>query len=147
MGWAAATGGELLAAEPLILGLALFWWQFPHFYSLGWTLRRDYRPQGTQWCLPPRHGHRTAWLSLRSAVALAMLPFAAVAAGVASPMFAVEGVVLNGDDAAQLRGASTPRLPTPLRGRSSRRASGTCRSFSFCLSSTRGTGRSKSRCC
>ena len=99
MGWAAATGGDLsclLAAEPAVLGLALFWWQFPHFYALGWTLRRDYI-RGGYAVVPATDatGSRTAWLALRSAVALSLLPFAAVAAGVANPMFAVEGVALN----------------------------------------------------
>jgi protoheme IX farnesyltransferase len=95
MGWAAATGG-LLAYEPIMLGLALFWWQFPHFYSLAWTLKKDYARGG--YVMVPvadATGKRTAWLSLRSALALSTLPFAAVALGVATPMFAVEGALLN----------------------------------------------------
>lgn len=96
MGWAAATGG-LLAYEPVLLGLALFWWQFPHFYSLSWTLRKDYARGG--YAMVPvtdvTGGKETAWLSLRSALALSTLPIAATVLGVTSPMFAVEGMLLN----------------------------------------------------
>ena len=45
VGWAAATG-SLAAVEPLLLGYALFAWQFPHFYALAWTLRKDYARGG-----------------------------------------------------------------------------------------------------
>lgn len=96
MGWAAASGGDLFALEPLLLGLTLFWWQFPHFYSLGWTLRRDYTRGG--YAMVPTSdptGKRTAMLSLRSAVALAGVPLFAAWAGIVNPMFAVEGLVLN----------------------------------------------------
>lgn len=95
MGWAAATG-NLLAPEPLLLAALLFWWQFPHFYALAWTHRRDYARGGFAMVpVSDPTGKRTAWYALRSAVALATLPFAAAAVGVASPMFAVEGAVLN----------------------------------------------------
>jgi heme o synthase len=96
MGWSAACGGDILALEPLLLGLTLFWWQFPHFYSLGWTLRRDYTRGG--YAMAPvtdPNGKRTAMLSLRSAFALAGVPVVAAIAGVTNPMFAVEGVLLN----------------------------------------------------
>jgi protoheme IX farnesyltransferase len=97
MGWAAATGG-LLAFEPMLLGAALFWWQFPHFYSLAWNLRKDYARGGYAMVpvLDVTGGKHTAWLSLRSTIAMSTLPVVASVLGVTSPMFAVEGVLLNG---------------------------------------------------
>jgi len=97
MGWAAATGG-LLAFEPMLLGAALFWWQFPHFYSLAWNLRKDYARGGYAMVpvLDATGGKHTAWLSLRSTIAMSTLPVVASVLGVTSPMFAVEGVLLNG---------------------------------------------------
>lgn len=96
MGWAAATGG-LLAFEPMLLGAALFWWQFPHFYSLAWNLRKDYARGG--YLMVPvvdaTGGKKTAWLSLRSSLALSTLPIVSSVLGVTSPMFAVEGLFLN----------------------------------------------------
>ena len=98
MGWVAATGSSLLTPEPMLLALALFWWQFPHFYSLAWTHRKDYARGGFAMVpvLDTDNGKRTAWYALRSSISLAGLPFAAAALGVTSPMFAVEGAVLNG---------------------------------------------------
>ena len=36
MGWAAATNGVIIGAEPLALGALLYLWQFPHFFALSW---------------------------------------------------------------------------------------------------------------
>jgi heme O synthase-like polyprenyltransferase len=97
MDWATLCSAGLGGWEPALLGLSLFWWQFPHFYSLGWTLRKDYARGG--YAMVPcfdATGKDTAWHSLRSAVALASIPLVATAVGVTSPMLAVESLVLNG---------------------------------------------------
>jgi heme o synthase len=96
MGWAAATG-SLAAVDPFLLAYALFAWQFPHFYSLAWTLRKDYARGGYQMvpCLDPT-GKWTATLSLRHAALLSAVPLVTSALGVTNPMFAVEGLLLNG---------------------------------------------------
>ena len=96
MGWVAATG-DIAAVEPLLLGGLLFWWQFPHFYSLAWNLRRDYGRGGYAMVpvLDTTGGKTTAWLSLRSSAAMAALPLVATAVGATGPMFAVEGTVLG----------------------------------------------------
>ncbi|PWA01766.1 hypothetical protein BB558_002100 [Smittium angustum] len=44
MGWTAATGSFDLGT--LLLGGLLFAWQFPHFNSLSWTLRKEYSVAG-----------------------------------------------------------------------------------------------------
>ena len=45
-GWAAATGSLELGAW--VLFLILFVWQHPHFYSIAWLHREDYRRGGLQ---------------------------------------------------------------------------------------------------
>ena len=96
IGWAAAAG-SLWAPEPWLLASALFWWQFPHYHSLSWTLRRDYARGGyaMEAVLDATGGKRTAWLVLRSAGVLALLPVATTALGVTSAMFAIEATALN----------------------------------------------------
>jgi heme o synthase len=96
MGWAAATGGDLLAAEPLLLGGMLFLWQFPHFFALSWMYRQDYARGGFKMvpCADPS-GQRTASLIARYSLYLTPLPVLAAAADVTSWMFAVEGTAFN----------------------------------------------------
>lgn len=96
MGWAAATG-SLVAVDPFLLATMCFSWQFPHFYSLAWPLRKDYARGG--YAMVPvfdATGARTGALVQRHAAGLAVLPLAASALGITSPMFALEGLVLNG---------------------------------------------------
>jgi len=72
--------------------------RFPHFYALAWTLRKDYA-RGGHVMVPvvdATGGRWTAQQALRHAYFLALVPPAAALLGVASPMFAVEGLVLNG---------------------------------------------------
>jgi len=95
MGWAAATGG-LESVDPYLLSYILFAWQFPHFYALAWPLRKDYARGG--YAMVPVYdtsGSHTARLISRHAMALACVPLGAAFLGVASPMFAVEGLVIN----------------------------------------------------
>jgi protoheme IX farnesyltransferase len=95
MGWAAAAG-SLAAVDPFLLAGVLFSWQFPHFYALAWPLRRDYARGG--YAMVPAMdpmGARTGALITRHASALAAWPVAAAALGVTSPMFAVEGALIN----------------------------------------------------
>jgi len=50
MGWAAATG--TLGLEALVLFSIIFFWQFPHFFSLAWLYKEDYQQAGLH-MLPP----------------------------------------------------------------------------------------------
>jgi protoheme IX farnesyltransferase len=96
MGWAAATG-SLAAVDPFLLAYVLFAWQFPHFYALAWGLRKDYA-RGGYFMVPvfDATGAHTARLILRHTLVLGALPLLAAGLGVTSPMFAVEGLLLNG---------------------------------------------------
>lgn len=96
MGWAAATGGAVLAAEPMALAGILFLWQFPHFFSLSWLHREDYSRGSFQMvAVNDPQGNRSADLILEYSLYLSALPIATSAAGMTSCMFAVEGTMVN----------------------------------------------------
>lgn len=95
MGWTAATSG-LGGIEPILLGGALYFWQFPHFFSLAWMYRQDYSRGGYKMvACADATGARTASLVRRYAAYLMPLPLVAAASGATSCMFAVEGTALN----------------------------------------------------
>lgn len=97
MGWAAATGGDLLSAEPIALAALLFLWQFPHFFAIAWMYREDYARGGFQMvpCNDP-DGSRTATLIRNYSLYLTALPILTSVSGLTSYMFCVEGCLLNG---------------------------------------------------
>lgn len=45
LGWMAG-GGAFTSLTPLMLGLFIFSWQYPHFYGILWTYKDDYRNGG-----------------------------------------------------------------------------------------------------
>ena len=52
LGWVAATGG--FGIEPGILFMVQFFWQFPHFWAIGWMMDDDYKKAGFK-MLPTRN--------------------------------------------------------------------------------------------
>lgn len=44
LGWVAATGS--FGIEPGILFMVQFFWQFPHFWAIGWMMDEDYKKAG-----------------------------------------------------------------------------------------------------
>ena len=44
LGWVAATGK--FGIEPGVLFMLQFFWQFPHFWAIGWFLHKDYQKAG-----------------------------------------------------------------------------------------------------
>ena len=96
MGYAAASGGVILAAEPLALASLLFLWQFPHFFALSWMHREDYARGGfAMVAVNDPHGRRSADLIWEYSLYLSALPILASATGLTSWMFAVEGTAAN----------------------------------------------------
>ena len=96
MGWAAATGGQLVAPEPAALAALLFLWQFPHFFALSYLHREDYaRGNFEMVAVNDPDGIRSANLILQYSLYLSVLPIACSVAGVTSCMFAVEGTAAN----------------------------------------------------
>ena len=93
-GWAAATGELSLGA--LALFLIMFIWQHPHFYSIAWIYREDYRAGGHQ-MLPvvDADGGRTARHIMLFSLALipaAMLP---TILGMSGMVYAVGALLLS----------------------------------------------------
>uniref|UniRef100_A0A7S4A8V3 Heme O synthase n=1 Tax=Pseudo-nitzschia australis TaxID=44445 RepID=A0A7S4A8V3_9STRA len=96
MGWTAATSGNLLDLDAVILGSTLYYWQLPHFFALSYMYRLDYERGG--FSMLSSHevdGERTSAVILRNAVYLSAIPFVSTFAGVTSSMFALEGIALN----------------------------------------------------
>lgn len=110
MGWAAAAGEaatrdgswrELLLASDgssiggwVMAGL-LFAWQFPHFMSLSWTIRDEYKAAGLRmlaWTNPARN----ARVALRYSLVFPPLCLALCAAGVTNWGFAATSMPVNG---------------------------------------------------
>jgi protoheme IX farnesyltransferase len=107
MGWAAAAGQsatedgtwrELLLGERnlggwLLAGL-LFCWQFPHFMSLSWSIKEEYRNAGYRmlcWVNPARNGR----VALRYSLAFFPICIGLCYAGVTEWSFAVASAPVN----------------------------------------------------
>eukprot|EP01083_Nonionella_stella_P103163 294435_1 len=96
MGWAAATGGAVCCGEAAFLVGTLFTWQMHHFMAIAWKYRTDYARAGFQMisCDDPT-GDRTLKKGAFYAASMALLPPAAWAMGLASPMYVVAGTAMN----------------------------------------------------
>jgi protoheme IX farnesyltransferase len=96
MGWAAATGGSIVAPEPAALAALLFLWQFPHFFALSYLHREDYARGNFQMvAVNDPTGQRSSKLILEYSLYLTALPILASAGGLTSYMFAFEGTAAN----------------------------------------------------
>lgn len=86
MGWTGASR-ELDGVAVLLFAL-LFFWQFPHFFALGWRYREEYRRGGFQMlaALDPR-GSATAWLMTLGAGASLVSTLCLFRAGVVGTIF------------------------------------------------------------
>lgn len=95
-GYAAATG-TILTPEALILSSGLFLWQFPHFFSLAWMIKKDYTAGGHKMvpCFD-NNGVKTAKLLTNYSLGLSTLPFASYVLGITSFMFPLESIIFNG---------------------------------------------------
>jgi len=95
MGWAAARGK--LEGGAFLLAALLFFWQIPHFLSLAWLYREDYRRGGFRLLpeLDPQ-GELTARLSLLYGLATVATTLTFIAVRLAGPAFAVAASVLGG---------------------------------------------------
>lgn len=97
IGWSAATGGNILDVECLLLGSTLYLWQMPHFFALSFMHRVDYARGGFQMVpVLEEDGQKTASLVTRYAWYLSVIPIISTLTGVTSTMFCLEGFLLNG---------------------------------------------------
>lgn len=98
-GWAAATG--TLNFQAGILFLILFLWQHPHFYSIAWMLRDDYKRAGFQMLPVIEPEGRRTFSQIRTA-SLCLIPASLMPAmvGLSGKIYALgvlaAGVVLWG---------------------------------------------------
>ena len=58
LGWVAATGS--FGIEPGILFMIQFFWQFPHFWAIGWMMHDDYQKAGINMLPTGKPGNATA---------------------------------------------------------------------------------------
>jgi protoheme IX farnesyltransferase len=109
MGWTAVRNEVSL--ESCILFAILFFWQMPHFYSLGWMYRKDYARAGFK-ILPVLDvsGTRTSKQILMYSVALLPAGIALSAIGLIGVISVVVALILGGG--LLLLSLSMMRLPT-----------------------------------
>jgi len=97
MGWAAVTGN--IGVGGLVMGGVLFSWQMPHFLSLAYMMRNDYKAGGYV-MMPGEAGSpelsRATLAAMRHCVYLEMLCAATPFLGMADPIFVAEATMLNG---------------------------------------------------
>ena len=97
MGWAAVTGDVGIGA--LLMGGVLFSWQMPHFLSLAYMMRNDYKAGGYV-MLPGEAGSsslsRATKAAMRHSIYLQVLCAAAPVLGMTDAVFVAEATLLNG---------------------------------------------------
>ena len=92
MGWTAATG-SLMAMEPAILFSTLFLWQLPHFASIAWLYRRDYKQAGYEmWSKYDRRGRLCYKISAVSIGLMTAIPVVTYVSGCSSVFFLLTGL-------------------------------------------------------
>lgn len=93
-GWQAAAGG--LGTGAWILFTILFLWQLPHFFSLDWLYREDYRRGGFRTLATADPGGRaSAAAALGSAVLLAGAALLPWLTGMLGPLYAAGALALG----------------------------------------------------
>ncbi|MCA9286312.1 MAG: heme o synthase [Phycisphaerales bacterium] len=94
IGWAAATGS--LGRGAWLLAAVLFVWQLPHFLSLAWLYRDDYR-RGGHAMLPvvDVRGRVTCEVIVLTSALLVPLGLLIALAGLAGPLYAAVALVLG----------------------------------------------------
>ena len=94
IGWSAVTGG--VETGGWLLGLLLFVWQIPHFLSLAWLYREDYRRGGYKMVsVEDPDGDATFRLMMIYAWLLLPLGLVMAYAGMAGSIFAAGSVLLG----------------------------------------------------
>lgn len=94
MGWTAATG-EVQIGAWVLFGI-LFFWQMPHFLSLGWMYRKDYERAGYRLlCSLDASGSRTSSQIIFFCLGLIPMSLALTAVGVTGGVYFWGGIVLG----------------------------------------------------
>ena len=94
IGWAAASGRLEIGAW--ILGAILFVWQLPHFLSLAWLYREDYRQAGfAMLSVGDPRGDQTSRIVLLTSILLIPLGLMVTLAGLAGWWFTIGSILLG----------------------------------------------------
>lgn len=95
MGWAACTGGDLLSHPGgLLMATILFAWQFPHFNSLAWNLRKEYARAGYR-MMAVTDPDLNARVSFRYALLMFLPCIGLAASNIVDPFFVIDSSVVN----------------------------------------------------
>jgi len=94
MGWTAATGR--ISIEPLALFGIVFFWQFPHFLSLAWLYKEDYKGAGLH-MLPSVNDddNVTARSMVLNSIALLLVSLVPHFLGLTGPVYLVAALFLG----------------------------------------------------
>ncbi len=94
IGWAAAAGR--LGPEAWSLFLIVFLWQFPHFLSIAWIYREDYRRAGFRMLTgQDAQGRRTGCQAFTYALVLVPAGLLPATIGLAGPVYSVGALLLG----------------------------------------------------
>jgi len=96
IGWAGAAGSLSVGAWTLFL--IVFFWQFPHFWSIAWLHRDDYARAGMKMIpvLDRSDGRMTARLIINHCLLLIPASLGPVLAGMAGPRYLIAATALGG---------------------------------------------------
>lgn len=94
IGWVAVRG--TLGPEAVTLFALLFFWQMPHFLSLGWLYRIDYARAGYRlMTVGDQDGRRTARSIVFHSLAMVVASFAPVVVGLVHPVYALAAAAMG----------------------------------------------------
>lgn len=94
VGWAAVNGS--LDMDALWIFLLLFFWQFPHFFSIAWLYREDYAKGGLRMLTTSRLGLlTTGWQMVGFCLLMIPIGIAPVAMNAGGRLLFVSGILLG----------------------------------------------------
>lgn len=91
IGWAAATNG--LGIEAWVLFGIIFFWQFPHFFSLAWIYRNDYADGGLH--MLPGKTNQTALGILVNSVGLLLISLVPTFLNLTGQIYLISAILLG----------------------------------------------------
>lgn len=92
IGWSAATGK--VSIEAVVLFGIIFFWQFPHFFSLAWLYKDDYAEAGLQMLpRPSDHGRLAAISMVLNSLALLAVSVMPTFLGLTGPLYTTVAIL------------------------------------------------------
>jgi len=97
LGWVAATGK--FGIEPGVLFMVQFFWQFPHFWAIGWMLEEDYSKAGFKMLPTGGANQQTVFLIVLYTlwtIVVSLLPMAPYTGNLHLSMYGGVGIIVLG---------------------------------------------------